>query len=124
MELNKEIELNLKLKIISVFDPAERLDELKEIPELPTGQIDYWQASKLLCEKDGGRMPTVEELQLISAADRAGLIDTGLEYRDDWFWSSKKDSLCTAWNVSYSNGIEDADSKGFSDCKVLCIRKD
>jgi len=127
MKLNKEIELNLKLKLISVFNPAERLDELGEIPKLPNGLIDYWQAGKLLCEKDGGRMPTCEELQLISAADRAGLIDTGLD-QDKWFWSSTEDSSYPQYNariVDFNDGYRSTYDKGNygSYFAVLCVGK-
>lgn len=50
------------LNIKSAFFAKDRLDELDEIPKLPNGETDYWLAGKLLCEKDGGRLPTMEEL--------------------------------------------------------------
>lgn len=43
----------LPFKIKSVFLAKDRLNELEEIPKLPSGDIDYWKATELLCEKDG-----------------------------------------------------------------------
>lgn len=54
--------VDLKLNIKSIFLAKDRLNELDEIPHTPYGDIDYWKASQLLCEKDGGRMPTLEEI--------------------------------------------------------------
>ena len=55
-----------KLKIISGFRPADRLNELEEVPKIGD-YIDYWQAAKMLCEKDGGHLATREELaQIVS----------------------------------------------------------
>lgn len=53
------------LHIVKVFKPLEELhrltkEELLEITK--NGWLDYWLASKLICEKLSGRMPTMEEL--------------------------------------------------------------
>lgn len=55
------------LKIKSVFYAKDRLDELDEIPKTPNDNIDYWKASKLLCEKDGGRLATMDELAQLAS---------------------------------------------------------
>lgn len=61
---NKE---KLPFKIKSVFLAKDRLNELEEIPHLPDGNIDYRKATELLCEKDGGRLPTMEELAQLAS---------------------------------------------------------
>lgn len=53
------------LHIVKVFKPLEELHRLtkEELLEITKqGWIDYWLASKYICEKLGGRMPTREEL--------------------------------------------------------------
>lgn len=55
-----------KLKILSDFRPADRLSELEEVPKIGN-RIDYWQAAKMLCEKDGGHLATREELAQIAS---------------------------------------------------------
>ena len=55
------------LKILSIFNVIDRLDELDEVPNLLNGEPDYWFISKLLCKKDGGRLPTMEELAEIAS---------------------------------------------------------
>jgi hypothetical protein len=61
-ELKTKNKYPLSFKIMHTIDVNKRLNELAEIPRLENGTIDYWLASKLLCEKDGGRLPTEEEL--------------------------------------------------------------
>lgn len=56
----------LPFNILSVFNPADRLDELDEVPKLGD-YIDYWTSAKLLCEKDGGHLATREELAQIAS---------------------------------------------------------
>lgn len=56
----------LPFNIISVFKPADRLEELDKIPTID-GYTDYWTAAKLLCEKDGGHLATCEELAQIAS---------------------------------------------------------
>lgn len=56
----------LPFNILSVFNPADRLDELDEIPKID-GDIDYWTVAKLLCEKDGGHLATREELAQLAS---------------------------------------------------------
>lgn len=127
VKTKQKFKIDYEFEIISVFNPADRLDELDEIPKLPNGLTDYWQASKLLCEKDGGRMPSVEELQIISAADRAGLINTGLD-RNKWFWSSTENSDHPQYLARFvcfndgdkGNGFKNDD---FSYGAVLCLGK-
>ena len=55
-----------ELKILSEFRPADRLNELDEVPKIGD-YIDYWQAAKMLCEKDGGHLATREELAQIAS---------------------------------------------------------
>ena len=55
-----------KLKILSDFRPADRLSELEEVPKIGDC-INYWQAAKILCEKDGGHLATREELAQIAS---------------------------------------------------------
>jgi hypothetical protein len=57
----------LPFKIKSVFLVKDRLNELEEIPKLLSGYIDYWKAAELLCEKDGGRLPTMKELAQLAS---------------------------------------------------------
>ena len=55
-----------EIKILSEFCPADRLSELDEVPKIGN-YINYWQAAKMLCEKDGGHLATREELaQIVS----------------------------------------------------------
>ena len=55
-----------ELKILSEFRPADRLSELDEVPKIGD-YINYWQAAKMLCEKDGGHLATREELAQIAS---------------------------------------------------------
>ena len=61
----------LPFKIISNFRPSDRIEEyVREVGNLPrssSGSIDYWQMAKDLCKKDGGRLPTMEELAQLAS---------------------------------------------------------
>ena len=52
--------------IISEFRPADRLSELEEVPKIGDC-INYWQAAKILCKKDGGHLETREELAQLAS---------------------------------------------------------
>ena len=55
-----------ELKILSEFRPADRLSELEEVPKIGN-YINYWQAAKMLCEKDGGHLASREELAQLAS---------------------------------------------------------
>lgn len=59
------------LKIKKVFYPKDNLhllskEQLLDIVE--NGFIDYWQASKFICEKLGGKLPTMADLGKLASA--------------------------------------------------------
>ena len=111
----------LNLKIKSVFLPKDRLDELDEIPKRPGGDIDYWKAAELLCKKDGGRLPTPEELAELATyiyGEKIGPYEDNydvdaknipLEFkeiwkRQNWFalWSGKEGSVTDAYGRGFA----------------------
>ena len=115
---NEKVEIpKPNLKIIKIFNAKDRLDELDEVPKLETGEIDYWLASKLLCEKDGGRLPTMKELAEIASymyqEDFEEYDDKyNLELKNEfiplgYYWSSRECSAAGAYvrgfNSSYSH---------------------
>ena len=124
------------LKIIKIFNAKDRLDELDEVPrlEFEEEKIEYWLASKLLCEKDGGRLPTMKELAEIASY----VYQTNFEKYDNKcnleikneliplgdYWSS---SEFTATNAYYRL-FGSADSpcgrygtRGYSSIRALCV---
>lgn len=137
-----------KLKILSDFRPADRLSELEEVPKIGN-RIDYWQAAKMLCEKDGGHLATREELAQI--ASEIYVNDDGspvkIKKDDDTcdlriksrhksnpplvfglssYWSSEEYSATSAYyryfGTSLTGGNDDAwDSKNYSSNRAICI---
>ena len=73
-----------ELKILSEFRPADRLNELEEVPKIGN-YINYWQAAKMLCEKDGGHLASREELAQLASnlyVDSSGNAITFSVYTD------------------------------------------
>ena len=99
------------LKIIKIFNAKDRLDELDEVPKLENGEIDYWLASKLLCEKDGGRLPTMKELAEIASYMYQTKIgeyedEDDLELKNELiplgnYWSSREGSAANAYRRGF-----------------------
>lgn len=59
------------LKIKKVFYPKDYLHLLSKkqlLDIIKNGFVDYWLASKLICEKLGGRLPTTSDLAKIASA--------------------------------------------------------
>lgn len=82
-----------KFKIYSELDAFAHRMDFKPTPELKSGLHDFWLISKLLCEKEGGRLPTIAELGIIAALQEAKLIET--DYYG-YFWSSSERTATTA----------------------------
>lgn len=82
-----------KLKIYGIVDAYNRTNELEAIPQTPYGDNDNWLISKMICEKDGGRLPTVSELAIIAGLQEEGLINT--KYYG-FFWSASESSASSA----------------------------
>lgn len=114
--MQKSIKKKLLFKIKSAFLTKDRLNELEEIPKLSDGYIDYWKATELLCEKDGGRLPTMEELAQLASYIYDKDIEPYEDYNDleiknmpaelehiyekqSWFalWSRREDSTTSAY---------------------------
>ncbi len=135
----------LSFKIKSVFNPADRLNELDEIPKLPNGETDYWQAGKMLCEKDGGTIASMEDLAELASYIYGEEIDAYDDYDDlevknvpeelkgiefpFWVWSGRENgsdlaygryfgSTYSGWDTNFAR----YDSSGLVLCK--CFRKD
>lgn len=96
-----------KFKIYGELDAFAHRMDFKPTPELKSGLYDFWLISKLLCEKEGGRLPTIAELGIIAALQEAELIET--DYHGD-FWSSSERTATTALgrsiNSDYSSWSE------------------
>ena len=120
------------IRIIGTFNTSDRLDELDEIPRLENGEIDYWLASKLLCEKDGGRLPTMKELAEI--ASYMYQVEIG-EFEDKWdldlqdelipldgYWSSSESSAVYAYRRYFgtANSFWYRDERYYG-YKSLCV---
>lgn len=117
MKINLK-DIDYEIEIISNFKPKDRLNELEEIPKFPNGKVDYWKAGSLLCEKDGGRLPTIEELQLIAILQKNKLINTDYS---GYFWSSSDLDGEFAWSVTFSRCNQYITNR-FSQYYVLCVR--
>lgn len=121
------------LKIISNFYACDRLDELDEVPKLEDGNVDYWQASKLLCEKDGGRLPTMKELAEIASymyQTKIGEFEDNydLELKNEliplgYYWSSLEASSTYAYyRIFYSDSSRWYRGYGRSNAyRALCV---
>lgn len=80
------------LKIKKVFYPKDYLHLLSKkqlLDIIKNGFVDYWLASKLICEKLGGRLPTMADLGKMASAIYEGNPSiganqdvTGLTYKD------------------------------------------
>ncbi len=136
-----------ELKILSEFRPADRLNELDEVPKIGD-YIDYWQAAKMLCEKDGGHLATREELAQIASeiyVNEDGSPVTIGKDDDVWdlqlknkykanppltlgytYWSSEELNALTAYTryfdtsgtSSHDNGW---DFKNLSNSRAICL---
>ncbi len=129
----------LSFKIKNVFKPADRLNELGEIPKLPNGQTDYWQAGKMLCEKDGGAMASMEDLAELASY----IYDKEIEAYDDcddlevrnvpeelkdiefpfWVWSGREYASSYAYYRNFnstSSGWYGIYHRNYSSGLVLC----
>ena len=136
-----------ELKILSEFRPADRLSELDEVPKIG-GYIDYWQAAKMLCEKDGGHLATREELAQIASEiyvnddgspvvigknDDVWDLQVKDEYKDNppltlgyYYWSSEESNAFGAYyryfRTSNTYGLDnDWANKGHSTHRAICL---
>ena len=136
-----------ELKILSEFRPADRLSELDEVPKIG-GYIDYWQAAKMLCEKDGGHLATREELAQIASEiyvnddgspvvigknDDVWDLQVKDEYKDNppltlgyYYWSSEEYSASNAYdrsfNTSFTYGSDNNwNNKIYSYGRAICL---
>ena len=135
-----------ELKILSEFRPADRLNELEEVPKIG-GYIDYWQAAKMLCEKDGGHLASREELaQIVSEIyvnedgspvtigkdDDVWDVQVKDEYKDNppltlgyVYWSSEEGDANTAYlryfNTTYSYWYYGKGTKNSSSRRAICV---
>ena len=123
-----------KFKIIGTFNAKDRLDELGEVPRLENGEIDYWLASKMLCEKDGGRLPTMDELAEIASYmyqdDFGEFVNKyGLELKNELiplggYWSSSESTATRAYGRSFSSDGSHwyrSYIRGSSNVRALCV---
>ena len=93
------------LNIKGAFFAKDRLNELDEVPKLPNGETDYWLAGKLLCEKDGGRLPTPEELGKLGEwlySDKNGIHPT-IGAKDDAYVSDYEFDVEKANSINLKN---------------------
>ena len=98
-----KINVNFKLEIIS-----------------KANDIMTWYDAREYCKKNGGRLPTVKELQILSTLQRQG--ETHTNY-SGWFWSSSERSSYGAWSVGFGSGSSRDINKNYH-CGVLCIGGD
>lgn len=82
-----------KFKIYGMVNAYNRAGELETIPQTPHGDNDNWLISKMICEKDGGRLPSLSELAIIEGLQEENLINT--KYYGN-FWSSSESSASSA----------------------------
>lgn len=122
------------LRIISNFYAKDRLNELDEIPRLENGEVDYWKASKLLCEKDGGRLPTMKELAEIASyiyQEKIGKFEDKYDMtpQNEFislgnYWSSSESSPTHAYlrrfDDDYSGWYRNG-GRSSSDYRSLCV---
>ena len=135
-----------ELKILSEFCPADRLNELDEVPKIG-GYIDYWQAAKMLCEKDGGHLATREELAQIASEiyenDDGSPVAIGknddvwdLQLKNKYkanppltlgyyYWSSEENYADNAYSryffTSSTTAMTGWDSKHYSGGRAICV---
>lgn len=137
-----------KLKILSDFRPADRLSELEEVPKIGDC-INYWQAAKILCEKDGGHLATREELAQIASEIYVNDDGSPVKIKKDdntcdlriksrhqsnpplvfglsGYWSSDEYDASKAyyWYFGISttgSGNNCWDNKGYSNNRAICI---
>lgn len=137
-----------KLKILSDFRPADRLSELEEVPKIGN-RIDYWQAAKMLCEKDGGHLATREELAQIASEIYVNDDGSPVKIKKDdntcdlriksrhksnpplvfglsSYWSSEEDGAINAYyryfGTYYTGGGDNYwDYKSYSNNRAICL---
>lgn len=108
-----------KFKIYGELDAFAHRMDFKPTPELKNGLHDFWLISKLLCEKEGGRLPSIAELGVIAALQEVKLIET--DYYGG-FWSSSEMSPSLALKRSiYSNNSSWYSGYRYNGNVPLCV---
>ena len=110
-----------KFKILGCFHVVDRLDKLTAIPQTPHWKNDYWLASKMLCEEDGGRLPSDDELAVIATLVERKIIDLPYGY----YWSSVEVSSSQAWRRTIRSNYSyfDTSARSTSSSKALCVKE-
>ena len=109
----------IKFKILNCFYAIDRSDELDTVPKTPSNMNDYWLVSKMLCEKDGGRLPSEDELTILSGLIEREIID--LPYGA--YWSSVEVSSSQARRRFISSNLSyfGTSDRSYSYYKALCV---
>lgn len=81
-----------------------------------------WDEAQKWAKEQGGRVPTVAELQILSALQRMGKLDTKF---NGWFWSSEEHSNNPQGHgrlVLFNDGSANYGGK-YGQYQVLCLGK-
>ncbi len=99
-------------------------DVIQEIPAktLTWGKTSdkelNWKEAKYWCEKQGGRLPTLIELQEAYADEKI----RGSFQPVGYYWSSTETSANYAYYVNFLNGLTDYGAKAYTYLYVRCVR--
>lgn len=85
---------------------------LKDAPKQMT-----WEKAKEWCEKQGGHLPSIDELTVAylnkEAVNKALVEHGGKPFKeDDWYWSSSEYTDNDSWLLEMGSGSRDYNAKG------------
>lgn len=87
---------------------------LKDAPKQMT-----WEKAKEWCEKQGGHLPSIDELTVAylnkEAVNKALVEHGGKPFKeDDWYWSSSEYNGSNSWLLGMGSGYRDYSNKNYN----------
>lgn len=87
---------------------------LKDSPKQMT-----WEKAKEWCEKQGGHLPSIDELTVAylnkEAVNKALVEHGGKPFKeDDWYWSSSEYNYSSSWFLHVGSGLRNLNDKNYN----------